>query len=96
MWSGKRGSNSRPPPWQGGALPTELFPLIFWPKTTTVQRYKNGCNYNLGKVVGTKTPFNILFYCKFFPALLGFCTVQRGYKLSFAAVQNIYNSYNYY
>ncbi len=26
--SGKRGSNSRQPPWQGGALPTELFPLI--------------------------------------------------------------------
>ena len=27
-WSGKRGSNSRPRPWQGRALPTELFPLI--------------------------------------------------------------------
>lgn len=26
-WSGKRGSNSRPRPWQGRALPTELFPL---------------------------------------------------------------------
>ncbi len=26
--SGKRGSNSRQPPWQGGALPTELFPLM--------------------------------------------------------------------
>ena len=26
-WSGKRDSNSRLPPWQGGALPTELFPL---------------------------------------------------------------------
>ncbi len=25
-WSGKRGSNSRPRPWQGRALPTELFP----------------------------------------------------------------------
>ena len=25
--SGKRDSNSRQPPWQGGALPTELFPL---------------------------------------------------------------------
>ena len=69
MWSGKRGSNSRPPPWQGGALPTELFPLIFLLKTATVQRYKNGCNYNLGKVVGTKMPFNILFSCKFFPAI---------------------------
>ena len=26
-WSGKRDSNPRRPPWQGGALPTELFPL---------------------------------------------------------------------
>ncbi len=26
-WSGKRGSNSRPSPWQGDALPAELFPL---------------------------------------------------------------------
>ena len=28
FWSGKRDSNSRPRPWQGRALPTELFPLI--------------------------------------------------------------------
>jgi hypothetical protein len=26
-WSGRRGSNSRPQPWQGCALPTELLPL---------------------------------------------------------------------
>src|SRR5688572_18083161 len=26
QWSGKRGSNPRPQPWQGCALPTELFP----------------------------------------------------------------------
>ena len=26
FWSGKRDSNSRPQPWQGYALPTELFP----------------------------------------------------------------------
>ena len=25
-WSGRRDSNSRQPPWQGGALPTELLP----------------------------------------------------------------------
>jgi hypothetical protein len=25
-WSGKRDSNSRPRPWQGRALPAELFP----------------------------------------------------------------------
>ena len=27
-WSGRRGSNSLPPPWQGGALPDELRPHI--------------------------------------------------------------------
>src|SRR3954465_10217798 len=27
-WSGKRVSNSRPQPWQGCALPTELFPQV--------------------------------------------------------------------
>ena len=26
LWSGLRGSNSLPPPWQGGALPDELSP----------------------------------------------------------------------
>ena len=26
LWSGRRGSNSLPPPWQGGALPDELHP----------------------------------------------------------------------
>ena len=33
-WSGLRGSNSLPPPWQGGALPDELNPhqrhLLYW------------------------------------------------------------------
>ena len=28
FWSGRRGSNSLPPPWQGGALPDELRPRI--------------------------------------------------------------------
>jgi hypothetical protein len=28
-WSGKTVSNRRPQPWQGCALPTELFPLIY-------------------------------------------------------------------
>ena len=32
FWSGRRGSNSLPPPWQGGALPDELRP-------------RNGCYY---------------------------------------------------
>ncbi len=28
IWSGRRGSNPRPRPWQGRALPTELLPQI--------------------------------------------------------------------
>lgn len=28
IWSGKRDSNPRPLPWQGNALPTELFPHV--------------------------------------------------------------------
>ena len=28
VWSGRRGSNSLPPPWQGGALPDELHPQM--------------------------------------------------------------------
>ncbi len=34
-WSGRRGSDPRPPPWQGGALPTELLPHIPHPTTGT-------------------------------------------------------------
>ena len=30
FWSGKRDSNSRPQPWQGCALPTELFPRLLY------------------------------------------------------------------
>jgi hypothetical protein len=33
IWSGKRGSNSRPIPWQGIALTTELFPHMDQRKT---------------------------------------------------------------
>ena len=35
IWSGRRGSNSLPPPWQGGALPDELRPHIWcvYPRT---------------------------------------------------------------
>ena len=29
FWSGLRGSNPPPPPWQGGALPNELNPQVF-------------------------------------------------------------------
>jgi hypothetical protein len=38
IWSGKRDSNSRPRPWQGRALPTELFPRIARPLALLVPR----------------------------------------------------------
>ena len=43
IWSGKRGSNPRPPPWQGGALSTELFPqaLFYDSKKKVKSQYKN-------------------------------------------------------
>ena len=30
LWSGRRGSNSRPSAWKADALPTELLPQIWW------------------------------------------------------------------
>jgi len=34
VWSGKPGSNRRPQPWQGCALPTELFPHCYFVTAT--------------------------------------------------------------
>ena len=43
--SGKPDSNRRPPPWQGGALPTELFPqekkVSRIPTQTYAKRFRN-------------------------------------------------------
>ncbi len=47
-WSGKRDSNSRPQPWQGCALPTELFPRML--------RFCFSALLFLAKV-GVSTPF---------------------------------------
>ena len=41
IWSGKRGSNSRPRPWQGRALPTELFPQDIHVKIWSGKRGSN-------------------------------------------------------
>ena len=57
--SGKRGSNSRPQPWQGCALPTELFPRLIYAsfcklKFKISKRAENEARTrdpNLGKVV---------------------------------------------
>src|SRR5579863_10272139 len=66
IWSGRRVSNSRPQPWQGCALPTELLPrgpacaahcLVHADNTSTKRRFKSGAgdesrtrDLNLGKV----------------------------------------------
>ena len=42
QWSGLRGSNSLPPPWQGGALPDELNPHL---GTHFVSRYYDKLEY---------------------------------------------------
>ena len=39
LWSGRRGSNSLPPPWQGGALPDELHPQIWCLRSESNQRH---------------------------------------------------------
>jgi hypothetical protein len=49
-WSGKRDSNSRPQPWQGCALPAELFPpQVEWHSTERLfsvkQVYDNLLNF---------------------------------------------------
>ena len=49
--SGKRDSNSRPQPWQGCALPTELFP-----------RY-NGCKVRLLACNGQRFLHNLIHKC---------------------------------
>ena len=45
--SGKRGSNSRPRPWQGRALPTELFPHLFLVKRRRLELPRHNCHYPL-------------------------------------------------
>ena len=39
FWSGLRGSNPPPPPWQGGALPNELNPHIWCLRSESNQRH---------------------------------------------------------
>ena len=40
-WSGLRGSNPPPPPWQGGALPNELNPRIWCLRSESNQRHED-------------------------------------------------------
>ena len=41
FWSGLRGSNPPPPPWQGGALPNELNPHIWCLRSESNQRHRD-------------------------------------------------------
>ena len=50
VWSGKRDSNSRPQPWQGCALPTELFPHL------SVKLYNDKSNFEAKQ---TRWPENL-------------------------------------
>ena len=44
FWSGRRGSNSLPPPWQGGALPDELRPQIWSDRRNRTASIPNSLN----------------------------------------------------
>ena len=46
IWSGRRGSNSRPPPWQGGVLPLNYFRMCI--------RFIYPGNYEILKMVRVK------------------------------------------
>ena len=67
LLSGKRGSNSRPRPWQGRALPTELFPRFGF-ATAKVRTF-----FNLPKFFEEifkkflSPPPNQLYHCLKFP-----------------------------
>ena len=60
LWSGKRDSDPRPQPWQGCALPTELFPhcSIASAKVDKKSESPNFCRHFLTKTAmrKTKTP----------------------------------------
>ena len=66
-WSGKRDSNSRPQPWQGCALPTELFPhLVSFVLIIIEERFGAGNETrtrdpNLGKVVLYQLSYSRVF-----------------------------------
>lgn len=47
--SGKRDSNSRPQPWQGCALPTELLPLMFFRLSLSIDGRKDRAVFQTSK-----------------------------------------------
>lgn len=67
VWSGRRVSNSRPQPWQGCALPTELLPRIALPllryRYFVVQRRSEIMSKAHSCVKGFSRPFSKNFRC---------------------------------
>ena len=66
-WSGLRGSNSLPPPWQGGALPDELNPhiLLYAAFSKKIPTFSNVQSFRLKEIFNFLYPLpqrRILFY----------------------------------
>ena len=69
-WSGKPGSNRRPQPWQGCALPTELFPRIgTLPQRPYCNRRHLGVN-NIRQSIASGKPCFIQSFLSFGQALI--------------------------
>ncbi len=67
FWSGNRDSNSRPRPWQGRALPTELFPLRWSVFCRTFQIFERETRLHYTRNLSLCNPpkkFFLRFYLK--------------------------------
>ncbi len=78
--SGKRDSNSRPRPWQGRALPTELFPQSFYYKSKIIafnfrKRVQRYCFFL------TYANFSAFFLHFFAFSVILFCACARPFLL---------------
>ena len=80
--SGKRDSNSRPRPWQGRALPTELFPQSFYYKSKIIafnfrKRVQRYCFFL------TYANFSAFFLHFFAFSVILFCACARPFLIIF-------------
>ena len=87
--SGKRDSNSRPQPWQGCALPTELFPHFSFydfseEEETYLQKYGKSvkkclasqserCQSDKNDIANSQKPVVFRIFCRFFRYCLFVC-----------------------
>ena len=55
IWSGRRGSNPRPQPWQGCALPTELLPHLLPCRHSPTTSYRNQSSRQSFKILSYHT-----------------------------------------